>query len=293
MHRRDFILSALTTAAFPAVLGASPQEQRAAEAQRAFAAIERRTGGRLGVAIHDTHRDARLFYRADERFPMCSTFKWLLAAQVLSRVDRRVEKLERIIPYGRADLLANSPVTLKHVGERGLSVAALCAAAIEYSDNTAANLLLATVGGPSGLTTYLRGIGDSVTRLDRTELELNTAIPGDPRDTTTPRAMCADLQRVLLGNTLSAASRERLVTWLIGNTTGDAKLRAGLPNHWKVGDKTGMCRNGATNDVAIIWPAPNRPVLVAAYLRESQATMDERNRALADVGRFVADWMST
>lgn len=255
VHRRDFILTACAALTWPATT------------------------------------EERLDYRADERFPMCSTFKWLLVAQVLSRVDRRDERLERRIPYGPSDLLDYAPVTREHVSEGAMSVSALCAAAIQYSDNTAANLLLSTVNGPSGLTAYLRGLGDSVTRLDRIEPELNSAVPGDPRDTTTPHAMAANLRRLLLGRELADASRVRLLDWLVGNTTGAAKLRAGLPGHWRVGDKTGMGANGATNDVAIVWPTPEAPLLVAAYLTESTAPASVRNAALADVGQLIAGWV--
>lgn len=243
------------------------------------------------MAVLDVATGRRLGYRADERFPMCSTFKWLLVAQALARVDRGQERLERRVPYGPGDLLEYAPVTREHVSEGAMSVSALCAAAICYSDNTAANLLLPTVGGPAGLTAYLRSIGDPTTRLDRMEPELNTAVPGDPRDTTTPTAMLANLCRVPLGRELTDASRERLLGWLIGNTTGAAKLRAGLPGDWRVGDKTGMGLNGATNDVAIVWPAREAPLLVAAYLTESTAPVGARNEALADVGRLVTEWL--
>ena len=290
VYRRDFIVSALTALVWPMALGACATAGASRRARQGLEEIERRAGGRLGVVAVDMDTGGRITYRADERFPLCSTFKWLLAAQVLSRVDRGDERLERPVPYGPHDLLEYAPVTREHVRAGALSVSALCAAAVQYSDNTAANLLLGTVGGPSRFTTYLRSIGDPVTRLDRIEPELNSATPGDPRDTTTPGAMVDDLRRVLLGNELSGASREQLLGWLLGNTTGAAKLRAGLPPYWRVGDKTGMGANGTTNDVAIVWPARDAPLLIAAYLTESAAPLSDRNDALANVGRLVAEW---
>lgn len=292
MQRRDFVLSTLTALAWPGAADASRPAGATRQGRDPLAEIERRVGGRLGIVAVDVRRGRRLARRADERFPMCSTFKWLLAAQVLSRVDQGAERLDRRLRYGPADLLDHAPVTRAHVGEGAMSVEALCAAAVRYSDNTAANLLLAAVGGPGGLTGYLRRIGDPVTRLDRTEPALNSARPGDPRDTTTPEAMAANLRRVLLGSVLSDASRQRLAEWLVGNTTGAGKLRAGLPGRWRVGDKTGMCANGSTNDVAIAWPDRDRPVLIAAYLTGSAAPVGERDAVLAEVGRLVAGWVA-
>ena len=186
--------------------------------------------------------------------------------------------------YGPSDLLEYAPVA-RGACKRGRDErVCVVRRRLRYSDNTAADLLLRTVGGPVGLTVYLRSIGDLVTRLDRIEPELNSAIPGDPLDTTTPGAMAANVRRVLLGRELSAASRERLLDWLVGSKTGDAKLRAGLPTHWRVGDKTGMGENGATNDVAIAWPASEQPVLIAAYLTESAAPSDGAQRSTGGRG---------
>jgi beta-lactamase class A len=172
-----------------------------------IAGIEARIGGRIGVAALDTSNSKRLDYRQDERFPMCSTFKFLAAAAVLKRVDEKKEKLERFVPYGAKAILEYAPVTKEHLKDGGMTLGALCAAAIEQSDNTADNLLLDAIGGPAGLTNFARSLGDRVTRLDRIEPELNSAIPGDERDTTTPAAICSDMQRLLLGDALSEASR--------------------------------------------------------------------------------------
>jgi beta-lactamase class A len=174
---------------------------------------------------------------------------------------------------------------------RGKTIWALAEAAISYSDNVAANLLLETIGGPAGFTAWLRTIGDHVTRLDRIEPDLNSAVPGDPRDTTTPSAMVADLRTLLLGPRLVTPLRDRLTGWLVVNTTGGARLRAALPSGWHIGDKTGTGGNGSTNDVAIVWPPGRAPVLVAAYLTETDATSDECNAALAEVGRVMVEWV--
>lgn len=157
------------------------------------------------------------------------------------------------------------------------------------SDNSLANLLLQTIGGPEGVTRHARSIGDGVTRLDRTEPALNTAEPGDRRDTTTPAAMLADLRTILFGEVLTAPSRQLVADWLVGNTTGNGKLRAGLPASWRVGDKTGMGGHGSTDDIAVAWPPGRSPVVIAAYLVDSPNTLDDRNAALAAVGRLVAD----
>ena len=192
-----------------------------------LAAIEQQIGGRLGVAALDTGNGRRIEYRAAERFPICSTFKFLLAAAILQQGGR--EPLDRRLSYSADDLLEWAPVTRIHLSEGGMTVRDLCAAAIEYSDNTAGNLLLRDIGGPSKLTEYFRGLGDPVTRLDRTEPSLNSAVAGDPRDTTTPRAMVSNLKLLLLGERLSRDSRSQLEAWLAANTTGAKRIRAGLP----------------------------------------------------------------
>ena len=255
-----------------------------------LAALERRHGGQLGVAILDTVGGRRINHRGEERFPMCSTFKWLAAALVLARVDRGEERLDRRVVFDAKDLVSYSPVTEKHAGAPGMTVAELCDAAVTLSDNTAGNLLLASFGGPAALTAFARSIGDTRTRLDRIEPELNEALPGDPRDTTTPAAMLGDLRELLLGDTLSPASRAQLTAWLVANKTGDARLRAGVPADWRAGDKTGTSNNrGATNDVAILWPPGRGPLLVAAYYIDAvAATPEQRSAVLADVGRIVA-----
>lgn len=253
-----------------------------------LAAIEAELGGRVGVMARDTGSGAELAWRADERFALCSTFKWILAAMILSETDRGDLTLDRRIEYGEADLLDYAPVTREHAAAGSMTVAGLCRAAVVVSDNTAANLLLELIGGPARLTAFLRQNGDTVTRLDRYEPALNTNIPGDQRDTTTPRAMLDTMQHLLLGDALSPASRERLNGWLVETATGRARLRAGLPDGWTVGDKTGTGKNGAANDVAIAWPPGRPPILVASYLSGSDAAGITLNAAHTRVARTVA-----
>jgi beta-lactamase class A len=256
--------------------------------EEGLAAIEARAGGRLGVAILDTSSGMHHSRRSSERFPMCSTFKLLAVAGVLARVDAGRESLGRTIAYGEADLLEYAPVTRAHVGDGAMSLEALCAAAIEQSDNTAGNLLLALLGGPPGLTSYVRSLGDTVTRLDRDEPTLNASVPGDERDTTTPLAMLGCLRKLLVETeALSPASRARLAAWLVGSTRGTARIRAGLPAGWRAGSKAGTGGNGATNDVAIAWPPGSGPVLIAAYLAEATVDAARREAALAGVGRLA------
>jgi beta-lactamase class A len=259
------------------------------DATTRIAAIETRMGGRIGVAALDTSSSKRIDYRPQERFPMCSTFKFLAVAAVLKRVDEKQDKLDRFVPYDVKQILEYAPVTKEHLKEGGMTLGALCAAAIEQSDNTAGNLLLNAVGGPVGLTNFVRTLGDRVTRLDRFEPELNSAIPGDERDTTTPAAICSDMQRLLLGDALSEASRLQLEEWLQHNETGGLMIRAGVPSNWIVGDKTGRGANGATNDIAIIRPPGRPPILLAIYFVGSTATANDRSAAIAEVAKIVAE----
>jgi beta-lactamase class A len=261
------------------------------DAAARIAAVETRIGGRIGVAALDTSNSKRIDYRPEERFPMCSTFKFLAAAAVLKRVDEKQEKLERFVPYGAKQILEYVPVTREHLKQGGMTLGALCAAAIEQSDNTAGNLLLDAIGGPAGLTNFVRTLGDRVTRLDRIEPELNSAVPGDERDITTPAAICSDMQRLLLADALSESSRRQLEEWLQHNETGGLMIRAGVPKNWVIGDKTGRGSNGATNDIAIIRPPDRAPILLAIYCVGSTATANDRAAAIAEVAKIVAESM--
>jgi beta-lactamase class A len=254
---------------------------------QAFAAIEADSGGRLGVTVLDTGLGESAGHRTDERFPMCSTFKVLAAAAILSRIDTGKEQLTRRIDVEQKDILAYAPVTNQHVG-RDMSIAELCEAMVTLSDNSAANLLLKSLGGPSAITDFARSLGDEVTRLDRIEPDLNEAVPSDPRDTTTPAAMAKNLKVLSTDTRLSGSSRDQLIGWLVGCKTGETKIRAGLPKSWRVGDKTGAGGHGSSNDVAVIWPNGRRPVIVASYLTEAEGLDERRNATHAAVGRAVA-----
>lgn len=238
------------------------------------------------MAILDTATGERSGYRADERFPMCSTFKFLLAAAVLRRVDNHDETFDREITVPPKPLLFHSPLTEPLAGNN-MTIAALCHAALTQSDNTAANLLLVTIGGPGGITRFSRSIGDNVTRLDRTELSLNEALAGDPRDTTSPKAMAGDLRAVLLGDVLSAASRSQLTQWMQGSITGLDRLRAKLPAGWTAADKTGANEEHTSNDIAVFWPTGKPPVIVTAYITQCPGPEIKRAAMLAEIGGLV------
>jgi len=284
MHRRDLMKATL--------LGASafilrPRLAAAAgtmDVAAALAELERRHGGRLGVAMLDTGNGRRAGHRAGERFLLCSTGKLLVVGAVLARVGRGEEQLSRRIVFGHDAILEWAPIS-RHADSPGMTVAALCHAALTVSDNTAMNLLLANVGGPAAATRFVRSLGDEVTRLDRHEPELNA--PDGNLDTTTPDAMLASMRTLLLGDALSASSRAQLVDWLRHNTTGETQLRAGMPAAWKVGDKTGSGHT-QTNDVAIAWPPGRKPLLVTAYYEGPAGQGDVRKAVLAHVGRLAA-----
>ena len=287
LKRREFFYAMAAASAVPAWARDEPGFAAAMQA------IERQTGGRLGVAVLDTASGAAWQWRGAERFPMCSTFKFLLAAQALHAADRGTGSLDDRVRYERADLVEYSPVTEAHAGSAdGMTVRALCEATVTLSDNTAANLLLARQGGPQALTDWLRTLGDPATRLDRNEPALNDVPRGDERDTTTPEAMARTLQAVVLGEVLSAASRERLQVWMRSSRTGDQRLRAGMPPGWRIGEKTGTGPRGTSNDIGVLWPPGRAPVVLACYLTGSTADGARRDAALAAVGRSVAQWVA-
>jgi beta-lactamase class A len=279
------LVPVLSKAAVDQPIGASV----AAHAAARLKALERACGGRLGVFMRDTGTGAEWGQRSDERFSMCSTFKMLATALVLRRADLGQESLDRRITFGKQDLVPWSPVTERHAAGGGMTLAALCEATMTTSDNTAANLIVHSFGGPAALTAFAREIGDDVTRLDRIEPQLNDWQAGDERDTTSPRAMLHSLQQVTLGPVLSAPSRERLLVWLRASTTGSERLRAGLPAPFVVANKTGSSRV-ASNDIAVVWPSPSAaPWLVCAYLEAGRASTTRRNATVAQVGGLLRD----
>ena len=246
-----------------------------------------RIGGRVGAYMLDTQSRLALAFNARERFAMCSTFKWLLAAAILQRVEAGTLALDERLLVRKEDMVPHAPITSTHLAEGSMTVRDLCAAAVTVSDNAAANILLAPLGGPAALTQFLRDIGDSVTRLDRMEVALNTNLPGDPRDTTTPAAMAHSMEKVLLGDVLTEQSRQHLIAWLRQASTGTRRLRSAVPAEWLPGDKTGNGANGAANDLLIAWPPGRSAVIGAVYLSESTQPVSALDQAHAEIGGLM------
>jgi beta-lactamase class A len=275
-------------AATPALIG---WPAMAASTPAPLTVYERASGGRIGLYAENLATGGKLAWRADERFVMCSTFKASLATLILARVDHGREQLEAMIPYGESDLQEYAPVARANLAKGALTVGEMCKAAVELSDNTCANLLLARIGGPSVLTAFWRANGDVVTRLDHNEPLLNRTPPGQPQDTTTPGAMAGNLRRFVLGDVLSPGSRARLTDWMVNCQTGDNRLRGGLPKTWRIGDKTGNNGKDASGDIAVAWPAPAMPVLICAYTRGGSPTPAQTETVFAEIGRMVGQWL--
>jgi beta-lactamase class A len=258
-----------------------------------FAAIERVSGGKLGVFVLDTATGRTLDWRADQRFPFCSSFKALLAAMILSQADAGRLSLDQAIAYTRDDLSDYAPITTLHLPAGRMLIGALCAAAVEYSDNGAANLLLKHVGGPTALTAWVHAAGDHTFDLSHDEPLLNRSGYGDAHDTTTPQAMARNFQRLLLGGVLAARSRTLLADWLIASTTGGGRIRAGLPAAWRIGDKTGTSgdKQGSVIDIAVIWPPGRAPFILAGFVTAA-TTIAAGEATLAEVGRQTAAWVT-
>jgi beta-lactamase class A len=290
--RRAVLYGAAATLATACVRRAGLSSPAPVRTASAFAQIEASVGGRVGVFAIDTGSGEQLAHRADERFALCSTFKWVLVSAVLARVDRGQLSMVERVPYGASDLLDYAPTTRAHVSDGFMTVEALAKAAITNSDNTAANLLLRKVGGPSGVTGFARQLGDAVTRLDRDEPTLNENAPGDVRDTTTPRAIANLMRSVLWGDVLSPAGRDRIVGWLVECETGAERLRAGIPRGWTVGDKTGTGLRGAVNDVAFVIPPGRAPIVISAYMSDGVSSVATLNNAHAEVARLVVRLVS-
>lgn len=268
----------------------SVQQAKQNTVQEKLAKLEASSGGRLGVSAIDTTNNKLIQYRAKERFPMCSTSKVMAVSTILNKSMKDRSFLQKNIIYTQQDLDNShyAPVTIKNLSN-GMSIGDLCAATITYSDNTAMNLLLREIGGPKAVTAYARSIGDETYRLDRFEPELNTAIPNDSRDTTTPYSMEESLKNLVLGNLLAFPQREQLQTWLKNNTTGDTRVRAGVPKNWIVGDKTGSGSYGTINDIAVIWPPKCDPIVVAVYYTQDKKDAKTNKNVIASATHIIVD----
>lgn len=291
LSRRTLIGAAALTPVFlsvPGTAGASAFP----DVRRQLRELEKDYPGRIGVHALDTGSGATVGYREHERFAIASTFKVLAAAEILRRArDKEPGLLDVLVEYTREDLVTASPRTELHL-ETGMTVRELCDATITYSDNAAANLLMRRMGGPAGITAFARSLGDSRTRLDRWEPELNTNIPGDPRDTTTPASMTANLDKLVLGDALDPLDCGQLTRWLLENTTGDKRIRAGLPKGWRVGDKTGTPAYGGVNDVAVTWPPDRAPLVISVYTTRLDPETPGEDRIAEDITRIVVDALS-
>lgn len=290
--RREFLRSL----AIPLLVGtagvSASEDTSPISAEARLAKLEGTAGTRLGVYALETGAGKEIRYRADERFPLCSTFKLMLTAAILRRSVAETGLLQQRISYTRDDLVSYSPRTEKHVAT-GMTVAELCAAAIQYSDNTAANLLMKFLGGPAAVTEFAHNLGNHEFRLDRWETELNTAFPGDSRDTSTPAAMGGSLQKLLLEDALPSAQQDQLKAWLLANTTGAKRIRSVTPTTWQVGDKTGSGDYGTANDLAILWPPGQKPIILAIYLTQKDAKAKWYDETIAAAAQIVLEAFAT
>ena len=234
--------------------------------QRKIKHIENTYGGKIGLYAINTANNKIISFNANKRFPFCSTSKVMTVAAILLKSSKKPSFLQKIIYFKKAAILKSgyAPITKNNI-KNGMSVEALCAACIRYSDNTAANILMRMLGGPQAVTKFARRIGDDKFNLNRYEPQLNSAIPGDKRDTSTPKAMAKSLQKLILGHILPPKQHSLLEHWLITNTTGNNRIRAGAPKNWLVGDKTGTGQYGTTNDIAILWPPNYAPIVLSIY----------------------------
>lgn len=265
-----------------------PQPTADAMSDEALARIEQQVGGRLGVGLVGEGGTVWRSHRGDERFAMCSTFKLALAAAILERIDEGRLGLDDVVTFGPDDLMSYAPVVSTRVDEGRITISELAEAAVTLSDNSAANLLLARVDGPEGLTAFVRRHGDEMTRLDRIEPDLNENRPGDERDTTTPAAMAGLVHQLVLEDGLGAESRRRLSDWLVATSTGLQRIRAGLPEGWRAGDKTGTCST-AYNDIAVVWPPDSTPFVLTVYIDHPTAEPDEINAVFGEIAGLAAD----
>ncbi|WP_339118383.1 class A beta-lactamase [Halomonas sp. BMC6] len=251
--------------------------------------IEQTLDARIGFAAHNIATGQRWGVNADERFAMSSTFKTLACGALLEQVDEGQLALETEVSFEASELVTYSPVTEQYAGHKPMTLFELCDATMTTSDNTAANLVLQALGGPEAITAFVRSMDDPVTRLDRYETELNEATPGDERDTTTPNAMLATLEKLVLGDVLSDESRQQLEAWMKGNAVADGLFRAAMPFDWIIADRTGAGGYGSRSITAIIWPPEQAPTVVVFYITATEASFEERNAAIASLGEVVQE----
>lgn len=290
VERREVLLGAAAAAASGCIRLQNDQ-------QLAFrAAIQELTEHgktQIGVMALNTADGATLGFAEDRRFTMASTFKFSLAAHVLREIDRGRLSLTERLALSETDMVAHAPVSERFLETGSMTINQLCAAAVIYSDNPAANVLLRATGGPEGLTQFWQSIGDSTSRLDHFELALNQIRPNDQRDTTTARAMVTTMRRILLGSVLSRASRDRLTDWLVAAKTGDKRLCGGMPSGWRCGNKTGTTPHRLVNDLAIAWPdGASAPVLIALYVASEQRVMTDLETLHRGIARRVLSGFS-
>jgi beta-lactamase class A len=263
-----------------------PKTNLVSSSDKEFEQLEKDFDARLGVYAIDTGSDKTITYQPDERFAFASTFKALAAGATLQQ--NSLNELDEIITYTKEDLVAYSPVTENHVGT-GMTLRELCEAAVRYSDNTAANILLETLGGPKGFEAVLRQNGDRVTLAERLEPDLNEAIPGDSRDTSTPKALATSLMAFSIGDSLPSEKRLIFTDWLLGNSTGDTLIRAGVPEGWEVGDKSGAGGYGTRNDIAIVWPPNREPIVMAILSSREKKDAKYNDRLIAEATKITLD----
>lgn len=262
------------------------QQEKNIDVMAELAKLEKEASGRLGITLIDTKDNSTILYRANERFPMASTSKVMVVTAILKRNELELNFLNKKIPLHKKDIVIYSPIAEKNLA-KGMTIEELCKATLQYSDNAAMNKLLEQMDGPKGATKFARSINDQYYQLDRIEPLLNTAIPNDNRDTTTPLAMANSLQNTIFGNVLASKERALLTDWMKGNTTGGQSIKAGLPKNWIVGDKTGMGEYGTTNDVAIIWPESREPLILTVYFTQNEKDASPRKDVLAEATRIV------
>lgn len=264
-----------------------------ADTRAELESIEQRLSARIGVYAENLRTGQAFEHRPDERFAMCSTFKASLAALCLSRSDQGQLDLDEQLAFEGTEILPTSPVTQNNLAAGSMSISDLCQAIVEYSDNTAANLLLTHIGGPAAMTQFFRDIGDTTSRLDRIELALNSNTEGDERDTTSPRAMARTLSQLTMSaNVMLDQSRARLIQWMRNEQNGQNRIRAAVPRDWTVGNKPGTSSNGAANDIAVLWSPDGIPFVVTVFIDAERGRTREAVGSIREVAGLALDMVA-